>query len=133
VNLDGFDPDAKAPMTDLKREMIELGRTDMERFLLELSEEQSRTLYTLRDLEFLFRRRNPNSNSGQPAILRALKKLAFEQAYSGNDLKCDGKKITLWVIAPESAERERLLAIQEPSELTAEYKRQQAQARATLL
>jgi len=124
VDTSDFNPDAKAPMTELKREMIEIGRTELERWLRDLPEQRpQQTLYTARGLLSFWRDENQLNKSkslaGEAAVLQALKKLNFKQANGGKQVKVNGKPIRLWVVAkPEEAQR---LLSMEPSELAEEY------------
>jgi hypothetical protein len=123
IDTSDFNPDAKAPMTELKREMIEIGRTELERWLRDLPDEMpKRTLFTLKDLVGLWHEENEKSNCGQSAVQTALKKLNYKQAHGRKQVRVRGKQERLWVVAkPEEAER--LLAVTDPSELAAEYER----------
>src|SRR5262249_40109757 len=54
LDLEGFDPNAKAPMTKTKQDMIDLSRSDLEKWLHELPDNTKTTLYTTKDLLLQF-------------------------------------------------------------------------------
>jgi len=121
VDLTGFNPNAKAPMTKAKEEAIELSRSEEERWLLELLGGRPKaTLWTLEDLVTLFQHENPRSRAGRAAMQTALKRLGFKKAHGGRQVRVGSGQFYLWVIA-QTEEAERLLAIREPSELAKMY------------
>jgi hypothetical protein len=121
VDTSDFNPDAMAPMTDSKQEMIEMSRNEPERWLLTLPDERPEaTLWTLEDLVALFQHENARSHAGSKAIQKALTNLGFKRAYDGQLVRVGPLRLRFWVIAP-TEEAERLLAIREPSELAKKY------------
>jgi hypothetical protein len=123
LDLTGFNPNARAPMTQTKQEMIELSRNEVERWLYELPDTTSTTLFTMNDLLNRLHEHDERCKAGFKAIQKALKGLHHKQAHGGKQVRVFGRPKCLWVVArPEEAER--LHAIQEPSELAAEYERQ---------
>lgn len=119
VDTGDFNPDAKAPTTAAKDEMIELGRSEVERWLRELPDSGGCRLFTVQNLLTLWHSANEKSSVGSAAITRALKTCGYRKAHGGKQIKVKGKQIYLWVVAPPD-EIERLHAL-EPSELAAEY------------
>ena len=122
LDLTGFGPNSRAPMTSAKEEMIELSRTEPERWALDLTNNNRVTLFTTNDLLNSWQAENPGSRVGTNAIHKALKKSGYQWAHGGKQIKSRGKQLRLWVVA-NTEETKRLLAM-EPSALAAEYERQ---------
>jgi hypothetical protein len=108
LDLTGFHPHAPAPMTSLKRDMIEFNRSDVDRWLQELPQDQpDRFAYTSNEVEILWgkhcaeRGRNV-TKADSTAIQLALKDLC-KQADTGTEskqIKLSTKKIVrLWIVA----------------------------------
>ena len=127
LNLDlaGFNPDAKAPMTQAKEDMIELSRTEVERWLRDFQHgSHGRSLFTADDLSTLWQQKNSSRNDGTAAILRALNKIGFKKAHGGKQIKVNKDQLRLWVVAePDEAARWHKMS---PAELSAAYLAQKA-------
>ena len=123
VDLAGFHPHAPAPTTQGKERMIDLGRTELERFMKDLPETNPRrTLYTSKDLLQVWKGINSYAKDGESSILRCLAKLRYARAHGGREIRTQSRKLRLWIIAsPE--ETKRLLGVKDPKILVAEYER----------
>jgi len=142
LDLTGFSPHARAPMTEAKKEMIELSRSELESWVMDLTDniqsivENSEnllylgitgeiTLFTCEQLLDLWREGpGKTSKSGKTAMAKALANRGFKRAYGGEPVRLSPTTTKrLWVIAlPEKAAP--LLAIKDNGTLAAEYSRQ---------
>ncbi len=135
MKLTGFDPRARAPITEAKLEMTELGLTELERWVRDLGDNiqtiidgrpeyfpnrQQPTLFTSAELLEMW---NPDDRKrdGTAALTKALRKFGFRQAYNGEKVRLTPRLTArLWVIAsPEEAGR--WLAITENRLLAESY------------
>jgi hypothetical protein len=111
LDLGNFDPRAKAPMTDSKADMLQLGRSDLGAWVAALRESPDTVLrlgdhqikfsvFRADDLLALYdpERRGRTTANG---MARELRKQGFVQAYRGQPVptKTDGS-VRLWVIRP---------------------------------
>jgi len=101
VDLTGFSPDAKAPMTNSKRVMIEVGRSDLDTWVRGLLDYTDRTLFRLEDLvkEYLLDNLdNPTQKATHRTMRVALVKAGFKQPCNGQQIRIDGgrQKARLW-------------------------------------
>lgn len=127
LDLMGFNPDAAAPSTQSKEEMIELNWSELERWIRDLVASSSTQLFTMEELLALYRaeRSELNPKEGHAAMTKALKKAGFKLAYAGKQLKIGRVPRTLWVIGdPATPEAKRLLSLADPFVLAAEHKAQ---------
>jgi hypothetical protein len=144
LDLSGFNPNACAPMTQSKLDMIDLSRTELETWVRELPENVENvirnsgvggygtrpvTLFTAQDLLALWKADGPDGTKkkeGYAAMVKALRSAGFKQGYQGKQVRL--KKLgrqRLWVVAAPQ-EATRLLEMTEPNELAEEYERQRA-------
>lgn len=98
VDLTDFSPDEKAPMTNAKQEMIELGHSDLDRWVRDLLDDTSRTLYSVDALLAEYRARNLNAKISNRDMLSALSKARFKRPCEGEQIRVgkERKKVRLW-------------------------------------
>jgi Family of unknown function (DUF5906) len=94
-DISGFNPMAKPPMTNAKREMINLARPEHERWLDEQFAEEGkfawRTIMTVAEIKEDWDAPHGLNGRNVPA---ALQKVGFER---GPEVKLDGKAVQMWL------------------------------------
>lgn len=137
LDLSDFDPRGRAPITEAKREMAELGLTELERWVRDLGDNiqtiigsrpeyfisRQPTLFTSEELLQLW---NPDGRKkdGTTALTKSLRKFGFRLAYNNRPVRLTPRLTArLWVIAPP-ADAEPWLAITENRLLAEAYWRQ---------
>jgi len=138
VDTKDFNPDASAPMTESKKEMIELNRSELDRWVRDLINNSQTALYTMDDLLEKYRceqqLKEVRPKEGTSAMHKALKRAGLTQAHGGKQVRIDGNVRALWVIAEAgSDESRRLISITEPAVLAEEYRRQRERRRTASL
>ena len=91
--LDGFHPHAEPPMTDAKADMIEISKSDLDRWLEEKREREPNALFTIRELLSEYRNQGGSSQVKDAGMQAALRRLG---AVHSPKLSIDGRKMTLW-------------------------------------
>jgi hypothetical protein len=93
--LEGFHPHGEPPMTDAKAEMIEISKSDLDRWLEEKREVAPNTIFTARELLNEYRSRHGSDSrvkeSGMHTSLRRLGAVRKK-------VSIDGRKIPLWCL-----------------------------------
>jgi hypothetical protein len=134
VDMTGFHPHAAAPMTASKELMIEINRSELDRWVRDLID-VSPGLYPMDELLEWYRgsqeRKGLRPKDGSPAMTKALKRAGCKLAHNGKQVRIgNGTRPTLWVVAdPASPEAQRWLSIGEAAELAAEYEAQAGRRR----
>lgn len=126
LDLTGFNPRAKAPITSSKNEMLEMGRSEAAAWVAELKNgpilhggrELKRALFTTEELYRLFDA-GGNSRLKVSGMARELKRAGFERALGGEKITAAGKLRSLWVIK----DREALSKLKDAAALAARYER----------
>lgn len=111
VDLTGFDPRGPAPETDSKRDMMQLGRSDIGNWVATLRESPDTALrwndgvinYNVYRSEDLLALYDPDGRSRVTVngMSRELRRAGFEQAYRGQPVPTKSKgSVRLWVVRP---------------------------------
>jgi Family of unknown function (DUF5906) len=133
LNLGDFKPDAKAPSTRAKKNMSELNRSGVERWVSELkANAESPTLFTFKDLTEMYESDHSGRTVEDNLLLKALGGARLKQANDGDRVRVGGKLVALWIVAtdPNSPEAAKLQEKTDaPRVLATLYKAQSEQRR----
>jgi hypothetical protein len=98
--LAGFHPHAEPPMTEAKMEMIEIGKSDLDRWLESRRELTPSAVFTTEILLTEYRARHGNSQVKAAGMLTALRRLGAVK----REIRVDGQKLRLWSLDSRFAE-----------------------------
>jgi hypothetical protein len=114
VDLTGFDPGADAPHTKAMDDMVERGRSDLQAWVAELSEDHPTRVASLKQLLNAYKDRTPNTRINQQHLLNELKDAGFKQVNSKNQTriydtrgKDTGLRERLWIIRDKVDEQHK--------------------------
>lgn len=109
LDLTGFDPQAPAPITEGKREMQEMGKSDLGAFVRDFKENGPSIMakhglkgdfVTSAELHVIYTSLRPGTATTQQAIARELKRAGFKHPSTGSRMKTtDGRMIPAYVVA----------------------------------
>jgi hypothetical protein len=95
LSLDGFHPHAEPPMTDAKAEMIDIGKSDLDRWLEEKRELAPNTVFTIGEILSEYRTRHGSHSQVKDAGMQtSLRRLGAVR----KKVSTKGKKLNLWCL-----------------------------------
>jgi hypothetical protein len=94
LSLEGFHPHAAPPMTEAKADMIELGKSDVDRWLEDRWERAPGAVFTIDNLLAEYKVRHGNSPIKATGMQTALRRLGAAKM----QVKVDGQRMRLWCL-----------------------------------
>jgi hypothetical protein len=94
--LEGFHPHAEPPMTEAKEDMIDISKSDLDRWLEEKREAAPNAISTAKDLLLEYKILNPYTQVKEAGMQTALRRLGAIR----KKVSVDGQKLPLWTMNP---------------------------------